>query len=69
MHHTILIEPHNGKVAVTFPNLCGEPRKAFDTLAEAVAYVVAVEAAEDERAKRRRALFESTTIHNATPQE
>lgn len=65
MVHTIRIEPVEGGVLLTFLSMPLNPRKVFDTLAEAVAYVHAVEAEEEMRKARRIAAYESTTSLNA----
>lgn len=69
MFHTIRIEPVEGGVLLTFLSMPLNPRKVFDTLAEAVAYVRAVEAEEEMRQAQRDAAHERVTILNAINQE
>ncbi len=69
MFHTIRIEPVEGGVLLTFLSMPLNPRKVFDTLAEAVAYVRAVEAEEEMRQVQRDAAHERVTILNAINQE
>lgn len=69
MLHTIRIEPVEGGVLLTFLSMPLNPRKVFDTLAEAVAYVHAVEAEEQMRQAQRNAAHERITILNAINQE
>ena len=69
MFHTVRIEPITDGVLhgvmLTFLSLPGTPCKAFDTLAEAVAYLYDCERAEEMRKARRIAAYESTTSLNA----
>ncbi len=69
MFHTIRIEPVEGGVLLTFLSMPLNPRKVFDTLAEAVAYVRAVEAEEKMRQVQRDAAHERVTILNAINRE